>query len=61
MCGMCIHLGMPIKAEENDKVVIITDMEGPPCKAMAQARTVAKQQLVRFCPNAFIGQSRAAK
>lgn len=58
---MCIHLGMPIKAEENDKVVIITDMEGPPRKAMAQARTVVKQHLVRFCPNAFIGQSRAAK
>lgn len=51
---MCIHLGMSIKAEENDKVAIITDIKGPPCKAMAQGRAVVKQQPVRFWPNAFI-------
>lgn len=58
---MCIHLGMSIKAEENDKVAVTADMEGPPCKAMAWGRAAVKQQLVRFWSNAFFGQSRAAK
>lgn len=39
---MCIHLGMSIKAEENDKVATITDMEGLSCKATAQGRAAVK-------------------
>lgn len=45
---MYVHLGLSTKAEENAKVAIITDMEGPPRKATTQGRAVVKQQLVRF-------------